>query len=477
MAGIGFELKKLYKNKSLLGDFRALLYTSAVTIGPQLLCILMITVLQFVIGFLNIAYTEKELFLYSVLYSFVFSQLLTSIFSMVVTRYISDKLYIKAYNKILPSLYGVISICLVIGGVVGAAFLVRSPINIYMKLSTYILFMELIIMWLETVYLSVLKDFVKIVKAFLLGVLSAIALSILMLIKTELEPSLAIVISIDVGIFVIITLLMYYIKSFFKTPVKWCFEFLKCFDKYYSLIFISFFYTLSLYIHNFIYWNSNLGRAIFNTYVSAPIYDVPTFYAFLTILPASIIFVISTETSFYNRYREYYSKINMGGTLKDIKNAKKSMIVVLWRELFHLMEIQFFFSVFFVVLGNCSLPYIGLSETSVYTFIILSFGAYCSISMFIIVLIELYFENRKGALIVTTTFLFSNILFTLISLKFGENYYGFGFFASAFISLVIAILSLEKFLKNIDYITFCSQPIVYREKKGVFTHLVERIYR
>ncbi len=47
MAGIGFELKKLFKERSLFYDIKAYFISSLVSIGPVFLCILLITVMQY----------------------------------------------------------------------------------------------------------------------------------------------------------------------------------------------------------------------------------------------------------------------------------------------------------------------------------------------------------------------------------------------------------------------------------------------
>ncbi len=47
MAGIGFELKKLFKEHSLFYDIRAYFISSLVSIGPTCLCIVLITTMQY----------------------------------------------------------------------------------------------------------------------------------------------------------------------------------------------------------------------------------------------------------------------------------------------------------------------------------------------------------------------------------------------------------------------------------------------
>ena len=46
MAGIGFELKKLYAAKGLVAKLKAHLYSTFVTVGPIVLSIIVITFLQ-----------------------------------------------------------------------------------------------------------------------------------------------------------------------------------------------------------------------------------------------------------------------------------------------------------------------------------------------------------------------------------------------------------------------------------------------
>ncbi len=78
-------------------------------------------------------------------------------------------------------------------------------------------------------------------------------------------------------------------------------------------------------VHNFLFWTSELGVRIGGTYIYAPTYDVPTFYAFLSIMPSMIMFMVSIETSFYDKYKKYYSLITGKGNFTDIENAKKDM--------------------------------------------------------------------------------------------------------------------------------------------------------
>ena len=481
MAGIGFELKKLFKGKGFLSAIKAYLYSALVSLGPFILCTVIVVFIQVLLVVMDRPILEKELFIASVIYAFIFAQIITSGFTMLITRFISDMLYSKKFEDILPSLYGIISLVCVIGSVPAIMFLWRSPLPIEVKLVSYILYMELILVYLIMVYLTALKDYLRIVKSFAWGVLLILVLSFLVIKFTDLGIVFGMLLAMDIGFLAVISLLMIHLKSFFKGtvssgPNKY-FLFISYLDGYWSLFLISFTYTLGLYVHNFIFWGSELGVSIASTYVYAPTYDVPTFYAFLSVMPSTVVFTVSLETSFYKEYRTYYSLITGSGNFSDIEDARKDMSRVLWAEIRNLMELQIFFSLLFVVAGFYFLPRMGLTQLSFDIFLILTLGTYCNIILLVIILVLLYFEDRKGALFAAASFLFTNILFTGITLSLGERTYGLGYFLAAFISLAIGLIELRIFLKNIHYHTFLGQPVIYREIVGPFTRLVNFIYR
>ena len=477
MAGIGFELKKLFKGKGFLSAIKAYSYSALVTVGPFVLCTIIIVSILLLLNYMDVPVKEKELFIATVVYAFIFSQIFSSGFKMIVTRFVSDMLYSNKIEYILPSLYGVLSIALVISATAAVAFLWKSPLSIEIKVTSYVLFLELVIIYLIMVYLSTIKDYMKIVKGFVWGVFTTIILSFVFLKFTDIKIVFGLLLSMDIGFFTVIVILLSYLERIFKKSVKKYYIFLSYFDKYPSLFFISLFYTLALYVHNFIFWSSNLGVRIGSTYVYAPVYDVPTFYAFLSTIPSMIVFVVSIETSFYEKYRTYYTLINGKGNFPDIENARKDMTRVLWIEIRNITEIQLFFSLLFIAGGNLFLPRMGLSQLSLDIFNLLVLGAYLNIMLLIVIMILLYFEDRKGALFVSTIFFVTNFLFTEATVRLNENTYGMGFFISAFISLVIAFIELQIYLKNIHYHTFCGQPVIYREKNGLFTRLINFFYK
>lgn len=161
MAGIGFELKRLFAQRSAIGYFRAYSYTAIVTSGPFVLMTVMVLVIQQLFKYFGINYAQTQMYVVSIIYPFIFSHIISSGFSIIITRYISDKLYEEEYDEIVPSLYGITSITILFAAIIGVLFFARAELSLPLKWITYIYYLQMIILWLQSVYLSALKDYKK----------------------------------------------------------------------------------------------------------------------------------------------------------------------------------------------------------------------------------------------------------------------------------------------------------------------------
>ncbi|MBC8015303.1 MAG: exopolysaccharide Pel transporter PelG [Sporomusaceae bacterium] len=474
MAGIGFELKKLFNTRSTFGYFRACFYTAVVTIGPYVLATTMILTIQALMKSMDVDYHTRQLFLASIVYPFIFSQIVSSGFVMLITRFIADKLYCEQFEEILPSLYGIIAVVLLIAAVPVFIFYYCSPLDLYLKIASYLLYMELIVMWLQGVYLSALKDYMSIVKAYAAGSVAAVILAYIALWLNVANTALNIILAVDIGIFLIVVLLMKNIDRIFRTTSQTHFALLEYVDNCFSLFLINFFYTLGIYLPNIIIWFSPLQVKIADTYLFAPIYDVATFYAFLSILPAMLMFVVSTELKFYDKYKAYFMYITGKGNYKEINDARQDMLRVMWSEITNIIEFQMVVSLFALAMGNYLLPKIGITQETLDIFDVLLFAAYSTGIMQIIVIILLYFDDKYGALMTTGFFLIANAVCNLVSLVIGEHTYGFGTFIACFLSLLLALSRLYYYTNRIDYYIFCSQPVFNNRRPGFLTQMMSK---
>ncbi|PYI53833.1 exopolysaccharide Pel transporter PelG [Paenibacillus flagellatus] len=458
MAGIGFELKKLFRDQGILSHMKAYGYSSLTTVGPMVLCVTMIIAMQQLMTAKGAPFLERELFLATVVYGFVFSVLLTGGVSMLLTRFISDMIYQKKNDYLLSSFYGAAAICLPIGALIAAIFLSGVPAGAGYKLSAFVFFEELIVIWLQSVLLSALKDYKRIVRNFLYGVAIAVAGTWLMLAWTGLKSATAVLVMIDAGFFVIALLSARHLASVMpRSSSRDYFRFTEYFRKYPALFGIGTFFYAGVYVHSFVYWSGPTGVRVAEAYVISPFYDTPVFYAYLTILPTLVTFVVSMETSFYEKYRDYYAFILHGGTYPEIQRAKQNMQQTLMQQIGFIMEVQLLATVVSIALGIKLLPVVGFTMEQIDTFIILVLGYYLFIHAFIVMLLMLYYDDRKGALAISGLFVVLNAVFSYWTMQ--AESHGLGLVLASFAALALALARLLTYVRNIDYYTYCDQPL------------------
>ena len=106
MAGIGFELKKLFAKKGVLNSAKAYGYAAVICTGPMLLGVLL---LLGITGLCILAKTQlhtREVLICMITYTLLASVTVSSFFSMVVTRYVADMLFEEKKEAVLPAFCG-----------------------------------------------------------------------------------------------------------------------------------------------------------------------------------------------------------------------------------------------------------------------------------------------------------------------------------------------------------------------------------
>ncbi|GGF92552.1 exopolysaccharide Pel transporter PelG [Paenibacillus abyssi] len=464
MAGVGFELRKLFRDQGLISQAKAYAYSSITTIGPMVLCMVLIVAMQWMMSAAGSSFLERELFLATAVYSFIFSVLLTGGLSMVLTRFIADMMFLKKYEHLLSSYYGALSVCLPMGLLVAWLFLRGVSAGLGYKLSAYLFFAELIIIWIQAVYLSALKDYMRIVRHFTIGITITFTCAWGLLHYSPLQGTTAVLVAMNIGFFFILVMSGRHFEQMFPPKdSRLYFQFFAYFRKYPALFFIGTFFYAGVYIHSFIYWFGPLDFIVADRYAISPFYDLPVFYAYLTVIPTLVTFVVSVETSFYEKFRDYYAHILNNGTLQDVMNAKQNMQRTLMQEISFIMELQLLFSLISLAIGIKALPAIGFTPTQLDTFNILVLGYYLFIIQFVVLLLMLYFDDRKGVILISGLFVGLNAGLTLWTMNAG--YHGLGIFIAGFITLACALGRLLYYVRNIDYYTFCAQPITLQPKR------------
>ena len=102
MAGIGFELKKLFleEEEFPFANLRAIIFSIIVSVGPWLITATSLNIIVWISNQIKLARSKQLVFMSSIFYCFIFSQILTCLFQYILTRYVSDCVLKKIYLKL-----------------------------------------------------------------------------------------------------------------------------------------------------------------------------------------------------------------------------------------------------------------------------------------------------------------------------------------------------------------------------------------
>lgn len=465
MAGIGFELKKLFHRRGLMAMLRAYGYAGVICAGPMLLGVLLQFGVLIVSGWWQVGRPDRDLLVCMITYTLLASLVLTSFLSMPVTRFLADMLFDHDEKMILPSFWGSISIMLVVGAVLYTVFLLFSGATLMQGTLCLWLFLEMVVNWNAMSYLTAIKDYKSILYSFAAAVLVAFITSCVLL-ALALPPVESLLFAVVLGYGVMLVWDVLLLHRYFPQSRENPWLFLQWVDQFLPLALTGLFTTIGLFAHLVITWCGPLGIKVKGLFYGAPYYDVPAMLAFLTILITTVNFVVSVEVNFYPTYRSYYSLLNDGGTVKDITVAENEMLAVLNRELHYTALKQLL-----VTAAVISLEKTVLNALPLGYFRVLCIGYALYAVGNIVMLILLYFTDYYGALTASALFAGSTVIFTVIGQFFTTTLFGFGFLMGASLFAIYAMFRLASYTDNLPYRVLGQQPIVAQTKRGRFTEL------
>ena len=168
MAGIGFELRRLLRKNTLLGLVEAYAYAGIIGSGPwvfSIIGILLVGIFSASIVVPSILVTQFQT---SVTYLVASSLILTGLVQLAFTRFVSDRLFEKKREVILPNLNGLMLIVVMVASVIGTfcLFILLPELGLLYRLLMLAGFVLMCAVWVMTVFLSGMKRYKAIVILF-----------------------------------------------------------------------------------------------------------------------------------------------------------------------------------------------------------------------------------------------------------------------------------------------------------------------
>lgn len=472
MAGIGFELKKLFAKKGFLNSVRAYGYATVICTGPMLFGFILLLGVTSLCSFAGAPIQTREYLTCMITYTLLASIIVTSFFTMAVTRFVADMLFEEKNEAVLPAFWGSAVFMMLPGSIIYGVFLAFSGASLAQATLCFWLFNELILVWNAMNFLSAIKDY----KGIFLSFFSAIAVSLLsgglfIWLKMPTIESLLLAVVLGYGVMLlwdVILLHRYFPHSDFSA-----FAFLKWVDECWSLALSGLLMNIGMYGHFVVMWCSDIGVQTGGLFFGAPWYDVPALLAYMTTIITTVNFVVSVEVNFYPKYRNHYSLYNDKGTIDNIEQSEKEMIATLKTELLYTAMKQLLFTAVVVALGGYLLDLLPLGFNEMmrgyFRTLCVAYGIYAIGNMLMLIL--LYFTDYMGALACTAIFAVATVIFSIVSLHFSNVYYGFGFLLAALLFAIMCVLRLNSFTKRLPYYILSVQSLVSEDHSGIFTKI------
>ena len=330
MAGIGFELQKVLQKGGLGSFFKVALSGVIIVAGPWLLSIVGIFLIGRLAGF---ALAEnRDLFIGVIVYSYAFSLFIFGGSHYIFTRYVADLIYLdkkraSATALIISSLFVFVLSCLIAWlALSGVSAGVISHGRLF-KLSAMFFFAFINVMWLLMIFISLLKQYMSIFVVFLIGMTCSLVGVILLGSYMALGGAMLGFAS-GQGLTVIMLLILS-LKDFRpgKLSVK---EFLSYFLKYKYLFLTGLFYYWGIWIDKMIFW-VGVGSSIPGSFIRLfDLYDIPVYFANLTMIPGLIYFVVVSETGFYVHLKGFL--LSLGNGIYRVIQEKKYVLARKMKE-------------------------------------------------------------------------------------------------------------------------------------------------
>lgn len=465
MAGIGVKLNKIYSKNSVIANIYGIGYSTIVTIAPMLLVIGAIVFMQYFLGASRESYASRELFASTVLYIFIFSLLTASPFLAVISKYMSDVIYNETYEDILPCYYMGLIMTMILGFILAVPFCLWEHfiggVDVPFVFAGFGGFVSLAFIFYTMLYLLICKDYKKISLFFFLGMLLAFVLSLILVYWCGWGIAFAMIVSLDVGFLLIAALELSLVRSYFRENsgnYRALFHYMK---EYWQLIVTNFLYILGLYIHNFVFWNTDMQMIVVKSFVMNQPYDMATCLAMFTNISASVIFIVRVEMHFHDRYK-LYSDMVIGGRGMDIENAKTRMFRQAAEELNSLTRIQFIVSVVVFFLASLILPNIGFGGLVMRIYPCMAAGYFILFIMYNTIIFLYYFNDLTGGVQTTIVFCLGTFLGSILATHLPDTWYGLGTVIGSFAGWCVAYARLRWIEKNLDVHIFCNGNILKR---------------
>lgn len=450
MAGIGFVLRKLSRQENLFGLFRAYGHAAVAACGPWFFTIIALGLIMLVANKLSGREVLYE-FRLIVIYNFCFSLVFTSPIFMVATRYLADCIYEEDVTKAPSMMLGALMLTFIFQIPFALwLYLFYAKMTLFVAFSSIINYFLIAAIWIVGVFMTALKDYRSVSWAFFGGTAIAVICSALM---TDYFGTAGLLNGFSLGLSFILAVLVSRIFQEYPYPYTF-FQFTSYFLKYWHLALSGFIYNAGAWVDKWIMWFSPERAVSPSGLLLYPNYDSAMFLAYLTIAPAMALFIMNIETNFFEKYAKFYLDIQRKATFHQIYDNHVHILQAMFGSARQFLVFQGAITFLVIVQAPSIFELFNINFLQLGIFRFGCLGAMFQVLFLFLTIFLSYFDNRKAALNIYIVFFISNTVLTILIMKLGFPFYGYGYFLASLITFVYAALITIRHVMKLPYHAF-----------------------
>lgn len=457
MAGIGFELRRMMRKHSLSGMLQTYGYAGLIGSGPWVISIVAILAIGMFTGAGQERAPAIEQFQVSLSYLMAASLILTSPLQLLFTRWAADRLFEQRDDLILPNLLGALSLTCAVSGLLACLTLwLAFDGSLVYRLAMLAAFVLLCCIWMVQIFASAIKAYRQILLVFLLGY----AITVGMALALQDFGLSGLLCGFVIGQAILLfTLLALVVRQFPGAPLV-CFDFLRRAQVFPVLALTGLLYNIGVWIDKFVFWGDSItGVEVIGPLRASPVYDIPIFLAYLSIIPGMAVFLIRMEVDVAECCARFYREITGGGTLARVLSAKQALTIAVKGGLADMLKVQLIATAILVLMAEEVLRLFGISPLYRSLFCINLVGVAIQLIVLAVFNVLFYLDKRRTAVWLCLLFCVANAVFSLASMAAGPLFYGYGFALAVLLTALCGLFCLSSALERLEYETFMLQAV------------------
>ena len=458
MAGMGFELRKIFTKKSQTAQTLRVLHSSLTTLGAGLIFVVLVFAIGRLLNAMDAYGWQKEFFYASFMYISLMGILISSVVNSVLSRYVSDRIIEEKESQVCASMFGsmIISTLASALGMGVLCFVLWKCVRTDWTL--LVLCYAFGIVWTLShnvvVYASALKKCGAVIFSSIAGTLIFGGVMFLYYCINPANVLHGIYLALICGFFAFDLALACIIRKALGVPGTDYFAFCSYFKKHAFLWGSGLFFFWGLFISNVLYWYFSEMRFNLIGLFVAPSYDMSVFLILLCNMPGLFLFEYVFRKQLYAKYNRYVAAVEEG-SFEVIERETEKLQKAVKLLLIFMYGMQFVISLIFAGLCGTWFETGGaLSESQLQLFP-LEIGVAFIFCMYYTITLFCYFSGYKESFVISVVFAVAVTGCSIYSCMIAGALYSLPLLAGGIIGWLVAFLLLQNRLKDLNAYMLC----------------------